>query len=197
MTNTSNYDRSEPMQASGYPWWALLIQGIVAIVLGVMLMAQPGATTVVVVYFFGWVWLISGIVTLASLFWEREGMGWKIVSGVVGIIAGLYVIGSPVVGAIIAVGAATLVIGVLGVIIGVSDLTRAFQGAGWGLGVLGALSLIIGVSILFDLPRYALALPWVWGLLALIGGVAAFVHSFMLRREQHEHGMPSQMHPVR
>jgi uncharacterized membrane protein HdeD (DUF308 family) len=196
MANTTTYDNAA--EHMSFPWWLLLLQGVVSILVGLLLVTQPVGTTVLLVTFFGWYWLFAGIITLVSLAWNRANVGWRIASGLLSVIAGLWVISAgPIVGTIAVLGAATLVIGILGVLVGVSDLVRASRGAGWGVGVLGALSLIIGLAIVFDVPRYAVALPWVWGLLAIIGGVAAFVHSFTLRREQHTHQMPQQMHPAR
>jgi uncharacterized membrane protein HdeD (DUF308 family) len=164
------------------PWWLVLIQGIAALIVGVLLMTQPITTTIALVYFFGWWWLISGIFELGSLFVDRTAWGWKLFSGLLSVIAGAYIIGAPLIGAVVVVGAATLLLGINGMIIGVVDIVKAFQGAGWGKGALGVLSLVIGAVIAFNFTSFMAALPWVWGLFAIVGGIAAIVMSFQLRK---------------
>jgi len=165
-----------------FPWWLILIQGIALIVIGGLLMTKTGVTTVTLILFLGWWWLISGIFELISIFMDRTMWGWKLFSGILGILAGLYIIGAPVLGTVIVVGFATLMLGINGMVIGVMDLVKAFQGAGWGKGVLGALSLIFGFIITFNFTSFMSALPWVWGLFAVLGGIAAIISSFQLKK---------------
>jgi len=84
----------------------------------------------------------------------------------------------------VVVGIAALLLGINGMIIGVVDIVKAFQGAGWGKGVLGAFSVIIGAYIAFNFPQFILVLPWVWGLFVAAFGIAAIVMSFQLRKTQ-------------
>jgi uncharacterized membrane protein HdeD (DUF308 family) len=168
----------------GFPWWLTLIQGIAALVVGLLLIFQTLPTTVVLVLFFGWWWLISGIFELGSLFVDRTAWGWRVFTGLLSIIAGLYIIGSPYLGTVIVVGVSTLLLGINGMIIGVVDIVKAFQGAGWGKGALGVLSLVIGAVIAFNFTSFMAALPWVWGIFAVAGGIAAIVYAFQVRKVQ-------------
>jgi uncharacterized membrane protein HdeD (DUF308 family) len=174
----------EPTGTSGFPWWLVLLQGIAALVVGGMLVMKPGITTVVLVQFFGWYWLFAGVFQLLSLFADRTQWGWRVASGLLSIFAGAYIIGSPLMGAAILLGVATLMLGINGVLIGISDLVKATHGGGWGIGILGVLSIIIGGAIALNFPRFMLALPWVWGLFAIVGGIAAIAGSFQIRKAQ-------------
>jgi uncharacterized membrane protein HdeD (DUF308 family) len=60
----------------------------------------------------------------------------------------------------------------------------AFQGAGWGTGLLGAVSIIFGLYLLFNNNAATLALPWVLGVLALVGRGAAIFLAFRVRSIQ-------------
>jgi uncharacterized membrane protein HdeD (DUF308 family) len=60
-------------------------------------------------------------------------------------------------------------------------IIRGFQGAGWAAILLGALSIILGIFILSNIWMAALALPWVFGILAIIGGIAAIVMAFRVK----------------
>lgn len=53
-------------------WWLFLLQGIAAIILGMMLITAPGATLLVMVTFLGFLWLIEGILSLVHVFIDRS-----------------------------------------------------------------------------------------------------------------------------
>jgi len=167
-----------------YPWWVTLIQGIAAIVIGALLLWRPATTVIVLVQFLGWFWLISGIFDIVSLFWNRAQWGWKLFSGILGIVVGGFIIGEWLLGAVAVLAAYALLLGVGGIIYGVAGLIKAFQGGGWGMGVLGAFSLLFGIIITFNLLSAALVLPWVMGVLGVAFGIAAVVLSFMIRKAQ-------------
>ena len=185
MTDTVTAPAPRPADAAAapaFPWWLLLIQGLAALVIGGLLLAFPARTTVSLVYFIGWWWLISGIFDFISLFWSRELWGWKVFSGILGILAGAYIISAPLIGTAIVVGTVTLLLGINGMIIGVIDVVKAFQGAGWGKGILGVLSFVFGAIIAFNFTTFAKAMPWVWGIIAIGFGIAAIIMSFQVRK---------------
>lgn len=169
---------------SSMPWWVTLIQGLAAVVIGGLLMFQTVTTTVVLILFFGWWWLISGVFEVGSIFVDRTAWGWRLFTGLLSIFAGIYIIASPLIGTVIVVGVATLILGINGMIIGVVDLVKAFQGAGWGKGLLGALSFVVGAYIAFNFEKFMLILPWVWGLFAAAFGIAAIIMSFQIKKTQ-------------
>ena len=185
MTDTVTAPAAAPEPSAAevyYPWWLLLVQGIAAVVIGGLLLAYPAKTTVALVYFLGWWWLFQGIFELISLIWNREMWGWKVFSGILGIVAGGYIIAAPLIGSAIVLGTVTLLLGINGMIIGVIDIVKAFQGAGWGKGILGFLSLIFGAIIAFNFVKYATVMPWVWGIIAIGFGFAAIFMSFKVKR---------------
>ena len=130
---------------AAYPWWATLIQGIATLVIGGLLLARPVSTTVLLVLIIGWFWLISGIIDIVSLFWDRAQWGWKLFSGFLGIVVGGFIIGSPFIGAAALLGAYALLLGIGGIVYGIAAIVHAFQGAGWGRGILGFFSVIFGL----------------------------------------------------
>ena len=78
-----------PTQQSSI-WWLFLLQGIAAIVLGLMLLTAPGATLVLIVTFLGFYWLIEGILALVHVFVDRSVPWiWSLLTGLVGIAAGV------------------------------------------------------------------------------------------------------------
>lgn len=166
---------------SGVPWWLVLIEGIALLILGVLLLANPGMTTLILVQFVGLYWLIAGIFKIISIFMDSSMWGWKLVGGIIGIIAGILVLQHPLWSPFVVGGALVIILGIQGIIIGIVGLVQAFKGAGWGAGVLGVISILIGILFLANIFMFTVSLPWAIAILALIGGVLAIVAAFKLK----------------
>ena len=156
-----------------FPWWAVLVQGIFSIIIGILLLAYPGATTLVIVQFIGIYWLVTGVFSLVSIFMDKSMWGWKLFAGVIGILAGFSIIRHPLWSTIMLPTVVVIYMGVSGLMIGVAALFSAFKGGGWAAGILGSLSILFGLFLLFSPVIAAFALPWVYGILGLAGGIAA------------------------
>ena len=156
-----------------FPWWVVLIQGIVALIVGILLLLDPAATTAVVVQFLGFYWVIGGVLQLVAMFTDNSMWGWKLLGGILGIVAGLVVIRHPFWSTILVPTVMVIFLGVNGLIIGVASLVQAFKGGGWLPGVLGTISILIGLALLGSPLIAALALPWVFGLIGVAGGFIA------------------------
>lgn len=77
-------------------WWVFLLQGIAGIALGLLLITEPGATTIAIVTFLGIYWLIMGIFALVRVFVDHSvPWVWSLLVAIVGILAGLSVIKHP------------------------------------------------------------------------------------------------------
>src|SRR3954452_525759 len=83
-----------PQQSS--IWWVFLLQGFAGIILGLMLVTQPGATILALTTFLGFYWLITGLLAFVQVFVDRSTPWiWSLLSGAVGVIAGLFVLRHP------------------------------------------------------------------------------------------------------
>jgi uncharacterized membrane protein HdeD (DUF308 family) len=70
-------------------WW--VFQGIAVIILGVMLLTDPGATLVALVTFLGFYWLVTGLLALVRVFVDRSVPWiWSLIIGIVGVLAGIF-----------------------------------------------------------------------------------------------------------
>jgi uncharacterized membrane protein HdeD (DUF308 family) len=176
--------------AGAFPWWVMLLEGIAALLLGILLFVYPAVTTIVAVWFIALYWVLTGVIALVSLFWDRTQWGWKIFWGLISVAAGWFILTNPIIGAGTLLWAFALILGIQGLILGVVQIVAAFQGAGWGRGALGAISLLFGVLILTRLWTAALVIPWVFAIFAVIGGIAAIVFSFQLRKMNATAAMP-------
>jgi len=181
---------------STVPWWLVLIEGIAAILIGFFLLISPATTTIVIVQFLGFYWLISGIFSIISIFIDHSMWGWKLFAGVLGIIAGILIIQHPLWSTLLVPATLVIVMGVFGLIIGVINLFQAFRGGGWGIGILGVLSIIFGLILLANPMLATLGLPLVLGIFGIVFGVIAIFGAFRARREAKEAEMARQAKPV-
>lgn len=168
-------------EANRFPWWLFLLQGIVAIILGIMLFAAPGATVTFLIQVLGWYWLIKGIFDIVSIFVDHSAWGWKLFMGILGILAGIVVLQHPLWSTVLVPTVLAIILGIQGIIGGIIGLIMAFKGGGWGAGILGALSIIFGLILLFNPVVSAVALVFVAGGFAIVGGIAAIVMAFRYR----------------
>ncbi len=165
----------------GTPWWLVLLQGIFAIILGLLLVSSPGMTTLVLVQFLGIYWLIAGVFNIVGMFLDHAQWGWKLFTGILGVLAGILVIQHPLWSTALVPTTLVIILGVVGLIFGIMGIVAAFQGGGWGPGILGVLGIILGLILLGSPFVGAIALPLILGVFALIGGIAAVVQAFRMK----------------
>ncbi len=121
----------ETSQSRQGPRWLLLIQGILLILLSILTFTAPGATIQFLVTLLGVYWLVSGVLNLFWLVFDRSSWGIKLILGILGIIAGLLILQHPLASTILVPATLVLVMGWIGIVIGVFSLVHAFTGGGW------------------------------------------------------------------
>src|SRR5947199_8546589 len=127
MTNTALL----PQQSS--IWWVFLLQGFAGVILGLMLVTQPGATIVALTTFLGFYWLITGLLGLVQVFVDRSTPWlWSLLRGIVAIIAGLFVLRHPLVAALTVPTMLVFILGVQGLVMGAQHVRGGFKGGGSG-----------------------------------------------------------------
>jgi uncharacterized membrane protein HdeD (DUF308 family) len=114
-------------------WWALLLEGLCGIGIGVITFVAPGVTEYVLVVLIG-VWaLLTGIFEIVAAFRLRQhiaGEVWLAVSGVISVLFGLVVLARPGIGALLV---ATL-IGFYAIMFGCTLLALAIRLRRWHQG---------------------------------------------------------------
>lgn len=183
MTDVMTDTTFHPM-GSFFPWWLLLLQGIIALILGIYLLAYPLQTLMVLIVFLGAYWLVSGIFTLVAAAVDSSDRGMKILLGILGIILGSLILAYPFYSTFLVPYIFTVMVGVFALIYGFIAVWGAFTGKGWGVGILGILSIIFGLLILANPIASTIAVPFVFGIFGIVFGFAAIVGSFMLRSVQ-------------
>ncbi|MGD9093439.1 MAG: DUF308 domain-containing protein [Anaerolineales bacterium] len=163
------------------PWWWLLIEGLVIVLLGIILVAYPGMSTALLVQILGIYVLIKGVLSIVNIFIDNSRWGWKILVGIVGIVLGILVIQNPLWSALLATATAFIAIGIGAITMGVINLIEAFRGAGWGTGILGVVIVLVGLVVLLS-PRISPTLvPYILGLFLIVGGIMAIINAFRRR----------------
>jgi uncharacterized membrane protein HdeD (DUF308 family) len=155
----------------------LLIEGIILLVLGAAAIIVPPIATFAVAIILGWLFLISGIVGFVTTFMMRHAPGfwWSLFSAVIGIAAGLALLGSPAAGVL----SLTLLLTAFFVLEGIATIMYALDhkrelSGRWGLMLAsGIVDLVLAAIIIAGLPGTA---AWAIGLLVginmLFGGAA-------------------------
>ena len=176
-----------PLGAVGRHWGVLLFLGIVSIVVGVMAVAWPTATVVVVAILFA-VWLIvTGIFEIIRGFGHGLSGGMRallLITGVLSFILGLMMFRS-----------AFQAVEILAIFIGIAFLFRGFgsifmaaeerEGRGWN--IFGGIVMLIGGIVVLTWPGISLVtLAWVAGIWLVVGGIFEIIASLRLRSFAHK-----------
>jgi uncharacterized membrane protein HdeD (DUF308 family) len=174
-------------------WWLLLLRGVASILFGVLALAWPGLTLLVLVVLFGAYALADGILALAAAISGTNGPGsrwWLAVVGFLGIGMGILTMLFPGI-----TGVALLVfIALWAMSVGVFEIVGAIQlrkelDDFWLLIASGALSFLFGLLLLVQPGTGALALAWMIGLYAIALGVVSVTLALRLRK--HREAMPA------
>lgn len=107
-------------------WWAVLLEGVTGVVIGLLTFFWPNITALLLVYFIAAWALITGIFEIvAAIEFRREikGEGMLILGGLLSILCGVLLFVFPVSGALSVVW----VIGIYAVVFGISEILLAFR----------------------------------------------------------------------
>lgn len=169
--------------AVGRHWGLLLAYGAITAILGVMVLAWPGATLLVVAALFAIYLLVSGVFDVVQAIAEDErSAGTRVLLGVLGalsILVGLLCLRSP----LQTLAVIALLIGAWWLISGVIEIVTAITSPGhhiWRL-IGGAVSIVGGVIVILN-PGMSLAvLTWFMGIWLVVYGIFAVGGAFALR----------------
>jgi len=170
------------MEVPHFIWWLVLLEGIAAFIVGMLILAAPGISALVLTQLLGAYWFVSGIFSLVSIFMSRRQWGWKLVSGILGVVAGMVVFQYPLWSAMLVPTVVGIILGINGILIGVMRLIMTYRGAGWGIGILGVLSILLGFVLLLFPPLALLTVIYSFAFLSIVGGIVAFILGLSLRR---------------
>jgi uncharacterized membrane protein HdeD (DUF308 family) len=177
-------------------WPALLIEGTVLILFGILALFIPPLVTLGITTALGWLFVASGIVALLVYSWGYAVPGFRslLFSAVLSVIAGLALLLRPISGAI----SLTVILIVFFALGGVAKLFYPLQRSqylwdyrGW-IRASGVVDLSLAALMFFGLPEIA---SWAPGLLLganmILGGFALIVVAALERRKTNKRSAPS------
>lgn len=177
--------RSGDIQETGFSlggavrrhWVLFLSEGILLVVLGILALLAPVMASVAATVFFGWILFLSGLLGLISTIRARRapGVWWSLVSALIGMAAGVLLLGWPVLGALslTAVLIAFLFAeGIVSIMYALEHRNALSGRWGWMLAS-GIIDVTLGVLLILGLPGTALwALGLILGINLIFGGWA-------------------------
>ncbi|MGH8209180.1 MAG: HdeD family acid-resistance protein, partial [Steroidobacteraceae bacterium] len=142
-----------------------LFEGILLSSLGVIAVLMPAIASFAATIFFGWILLLSGAAGLFTTLRGRQlpGFGWSLLSAIVGIVAGVLLLGWPAQGVFSLTSVLIAFLLVEGAITIFYALEHRIGAIRWGYMLAsGIVDLVLGLSLFAGLPGTA---TWALGLL--------------------------------
>jgi uncharacterized membrane protein HdeD (DUF308 family) len=142
-----------------------LFEGIVLTVLGLIAVFVPMLASIAATLFFGWIFLVSGVVGLFTTWHGRRmpGFWWSLLSAIVGIAAGVLLLGWPAQGLFSLTSVLIAFLWVEGAVTILYALEHRTGPGRWGFMLAsGIVDLTLGIILFAGLPGTA---TWAIGLL--------------------------------
>jgi len=178
-------DTADMLADVGRHWGWVLAFGIVTLLAGLLALAWPGRTIVVIAVLFGIQLVVAGIFRfVAAIASDDESGGTRVLLALLGVlsfIVGLYALRN----VLVTIAALALLLGIFWIVNGTMEAFtalshRGMQGRGWTI-FMGLLSIVAGVVVLVY-PSISLAtLAIVLGFWLLVYGIMEIVLAFRLR----------------
>ena len=188
MSNVDVMETEEgALKAISKTWGVLLFLGLLSIVIGIVIMAWPGKTVVVVAVILA-IWLVvSGIFEIVRGFGRGLSGGMRallFIGGVLSLILGLFAFRGFVVedSPLDAVWLLALFVAINFIFSGIGQLFTAGEvkeGRGWNI-FGGIVSLLLGIIILV-VPGDVVLLAWIFGIFVVISGIMLVVSAFRVK----------------
>jgi len=176
-------------EASHVKWSSYVLRGIVALIIGFMVLLWTGLAVEIVVILLGVVLLLASIQALVLALRVPKGKalpGGPVVMGVLGLVVGIIAILFPWILAV----TITILVAILLLFIGFVDIATAvfhpeFTGHQFILGLTGAIAVILGGIYLFFPVLGAMVMVIVYlGFFAILYGVLSIATGFMVKGEK-------------
>lgn len=173
--------REKMFESQGVSWWIVLLEGVVAIIIGILLITWPVKSLNILIRILGGFFIVKGVLGIVSIFTDRDQWSYKLLMGIVAILVGLLIFAVPQGSYVILETTLVLLAGFGALVIGAIEMIRALQGGGCGIAILGALIALLGLILIGNLGYSTTYFPYLLGGVSIIGGLAAVVMAFSMR----------------
>jgi uncharacterized membrane protein HdeD (DUF308 family) len=166
-------------------WWVLALQGLCALVFGILALLWPGITLLGLVVLFAAYALIAGAAAVVGAVnnRKREEYWWLLLLlGLVSMAAGVIAVLHPDLTALVLVllmGANALVSGVLQIVIAI-QLRKVIEGE-WLMVAAGSVSIAFGFLVFLYPGAGALAMVWLISFYAVLTGILLLAVAFRVK----------------
>ncbi len=168
-------------------WWLNLIRGIVALIVGMLILGWPTIGSTLFVNFLAIFWLVSGLMSLQWGISTHQKRGLWLVAGLVGTVVGFALLLRSFYQRYLDPGTAVRILGALALFVGLINIFGGFRTPDMtreqslGRLLLGLFEVGLGVLliILDALGPVSKLLAGGW---AFIGGIALILQAFEMRR---------------
>jgi uncharacterized membrane protein HdeD (DUF308 family) len=166
-------------------WWTILVQGVAAIVFGLLTLMWPDLTLWALVVLFGAYVLVDGVSVLLDVFTgnaPRDDRAVLVFQGLAGVAAGIVTLVWPDITAL----ALLFLIAAWAFVRGAMEIVAAVRYRRelrheWLLGVSGVLSIVFGLLLVITPGAGALVITWLIGWYALVVGVVLLALAWRFR----------------
>ncbi len=167
-------------------WWLISLRGLVALVLGVILLVlDPLIAAELLILFIGIYALLDGLFALIVGIVNRpphRDRGWLIAEGIIGILAGMAILLAPMLAGVIIIyfiAFWALLTGILEIVFSIAEW-KYIPGA-WMILVTGIISVLLGVLILANVVAGAVLLVVIVAVYLVLFGLLLMLLGFSLK----------------
>jgi len=163
-------------------WWAFVLQGVLAVAIGIAAFVVPGPTLAAFLVVFAVYAVATGIFEIVGGLNMPMGPKWSlVVGGVVSIALGVLAVTQPQSTAV----AVTILVAIWSIATGVATLGAAVMlralGNTFFLGLSGLISVAFGVLLIASPNDGVLAVLWLIGFYAIFAGITVIAFGLRLR----------------
>lgn len=171
-------------------WWTFLLQGLFAVIFGVLVLVQPATALIALVYLFAAFAMVDGIFNVATgifLSSKTQHAMWALVQGLLGILIGFATLIWPQITWLVLlslIAAWAILSGTLELILGI-QVRKAITGE-WMMIAGGSLSILLGILLVVFPAAGSLAVVLTIGIFAIVDGIRSIAFSARLQSLHHE-----------
>jgi uncharacterized membrane protein HdeD (DUF308 family) len=163
-------------------WWAFVLQGVLAIAVGVATFVAPQPSLTAFIAVFAIYALVTGLFEVIGGLSMPTGPKWSLVAGgVLAIAIGVLTFAQPQNTAV----AVTLLVAVFAIATGVGQVSAAYTlrslGNTFWLGLSGVVSVVFGVLLISQPNTGVLAVLWLIGFYAIFAGILSIAFGIQLK----------------